>query len=117
MLRLLGLRMRGYSVRKVCVAFLASAAAACLAGCAGIPSIPDDYQFPLEEIARYAACELRDAYRELSRKEYAPFKASEYAIAVQLQPKADTEFTARAGLTGKSSTTAPRFTSWALAVC
>jgi hypothetical protein len=85
-------------------------------GCATIPSIPNDWEFPVNELARYTACELRDAYRELHTKEYPNFHATEYAISVELQPKADTEFTARAGLTGKSNLTNRFFNSWALGV-
>lgn len=85
-----------------------------LTGCAGIPSIPSDYQFPVNEIARYTACQLRDAYIELSGPKYPHFKAGEYAISVELQPKSDTEFTARAGLTGKSGLKNAIFNSWAL---
>jgi hypothetical protein len=84
-----------------------------LADCAAIPFIPNDYQFPVNEIARYTACQLRDAYIELSGPQYPNFKAGEYAISVELQPKSDTEFTAKVGLTGKSSTKNSFFNSWA----
>lgn len=79
-----------------------------------VPPLPPDVQFPAKEILRYAACELRQGYRELKGK-YPNFKVAEYAIAVQLQPKADAQLTGRAGLTGKS-TSVPRryFTSWVL---
>jgi hypothetical protein len=83
------------------------------AGCATIPSVPDDHQFPVGEILRFTACELRDAYREMAR-DYPFFKAGEYGISVQLQPKSDTEFTAKAGLTGKNSKVKPFFISWAV---
>lgn len=110
-------RLRAYgsgdTVRLSSSAF-ALCMAAGIAGCASIPSIPNDWQFPVNEIARYAACQLRDAYLELHTKKYPNFKANEYAISVELQPKADTEFTTRAGLTGKSSLTKPYFNSWAL---
>ena len=88
-----------------------------LAGCAAIPSVPDDTQFPVSEILRFTACELRDAYAELDHsRRYPNFKAKEYAISVQLQPKSDTEATARAGLTGKSSLTNSFFNTWAVGV-
>jgi hypothetical protein len=102
----------------LCAAKPLAAAASCglwLAGCAAIPSLPDDTQFPVSEILRFTACELRDAYWDLShRKDFPNFKADEYAISVELQPKSDTEVTGRAGLTGKSSLTKSIFNSWAV---
>lgn len=85
-----------------------------LSGCVALPDVPDDHTFPLEEILRYTACELKIAYKELSSdSSLRGFKASEYAITVQLQPKTDTEFTAKAGLTGKNTQVAKTFNSWA----
>lgn len=85
-----------------------------LACCTSIPSIPD-YDFPLGEILRFTACEMRDAYRDLAREgAYPSFRAGEYAISIQLQPKGDTEFTARAGLTGKGNLGRSFFNTWAV---
>jgi len=93
---------------------LITLATATAAGCATIPSIPD-YNFPIGEILRYTACELRDAYVELAQsKDYPHFRAGEYAISIQLQPKGDTEFTAKAGLTGKNGLNQPFFNTFAV---
>jgi hypothetical protein len=85
-----------------------------LAGCTAIPNFPSDFQFPSQEILRYAVCELRDAYLELNDKTRFPyFHAENYSIKVGLQPKVDQEMDLKAGLTGKSTTLPKRYTnSW-----
>jgi hypothetical protein len=85
-----------------------------LAGCTTLPSVPGEEQFPVSEILRYTACELKSAYRALNdKRNYPNFHADQYAITVALQPKVDNETTARAGLNGKSSTTNTFLNSWA----
>jgi hypothetical protein len=83
-------------------------------GCTAIPHFPTDFDFPTQEILRYAVCELRDAYVELNDKRYFPhFHAQNYSIKVALQPKADREIEAKAGLTGKSTSLVKRYSnSW-----
>jgi hypothetical protein len=87
-----------------------------LSSCSVIPDIPDDYSLPVAQIMQHAACELRDAFIELNKKEYASFDAQNWQIAVTLTPKADREFTAGGGLTGKttSNTKILYFTNWAV---
>jgi len=85
-----------------------------LAGCATLPDMPPDYALPVREIILHAVCELRFALQaiEVSNPD---FHADQWAIAITLTPKVDTELSARAGLTGKSSSkTVPFFNTWAI---
>jgi hypothetical protein len=89
---------------------------ACLSACTAIPEFPSDFEFPSQEILRYAVCELRDSYVELNDKTKFPFfHADTYSIKVQLQPKADQEEDVKAGLTGKSTTLVKRYSNTWLA--
>src|SRR5258708_26053181 len=102
-------------VRRLCAEMILICLSLSLGACATIPAVPDDRAFPVSEILRFTACELRAAYRDLDQnKDYPNFKAEEYAISVQLQPKSDVEATGRAGITGKSSLTNSFFNSWSL---
>lgn len=85
---------------------------ASLANCVAMPVIPNDDQFPTQEILRYTVCELRDAYRDLSDKSrYPNFDAGEYSVKVSLQPKVDHEVTVKGGLTGKSTGLVKRYSN------
>jgi hypothetical protein len=84
-----------------------------VAACAIMPAVPTDHEFPIKEILRYTACELRTGYRDLYKR-YPNFNASAYAIAVSMQPKIDRELTGNVGLTGRSSLTQSVFNSWTL---
>jgi hypothetical protein len=84
-----------------------------VAACAIMPSVPTDYEFPLKEILRYTACELRDGYQDLYKR-YPNFDASAYAIAVAMQPKIDRELTGNIGLTGRNGLTQSYYNSWTL---
>jgi hypothetical protein len=87
-----------------------------MAGCAIIPDVPDDFRVPVREILQHSACELRDAFVELSKPKYASFKAGRWLIAIKLSPKLDSEVSGGIGLTGKSTTFtgANYFNNWAL---
>ena len=97
-------------VNKVaCLVVMGSVATA---GCTAIPEFPNDFDYPLQEILRYAVCELRDSYVELDDKRYFPhFKAENYSIKISLQPKVDREVDLKAGLTGKSTSLVKRYTN------
>lgn len=84
-----------------------------VAACTVMPSVPADFEFPIKEILRYTACELRTGYRDLYNR-YPNFDASAYAIVVSMQPKIDRELTGNVGLTGRSSLTKSIFNSWTL---
>jgi hypothetical protein len=85
-----------------------------VAACSAIPEFPTDFQYPIQEILRYAVCELRDAYVDLNDKQHYPyFHAENYSIKVALNPKVDAEADLKAGLTGKSTSLAKRYSnSW-----
>lgn len=83
-------------------------------GCTILPSLPDDYQFPIDEILRYTTCELKFAYGELDNIDKKRFNAADYTVAIALQPKVDAEYTLKAGLTGKNTTVSKFVNSWAL---
>jgi hypothetical protein len=83
-----------------------------VAACAIMPAVPTDSEFPIKEILRYTACELRTGYQDLYKR-YPNFNASAYAIAVSMQPKIDRELTGNIGLTGKSNLTST-FNSWTI---
>jgi hypothetical protein len=87
-----------------------------IAGCSIIPPVPDDFSLPVREILQHSACELRSAFIELSKPEYASFKASKWLVAIKLSPKQDSEINGGVGLTGKSTTlsAAKYFNIWAL---
>jgi len=89
-------------------------AAVSMGACTAIPEIASDYEYPSQEILRYAVCELRDAYTELDDKRLYPhFHAQNYSIKIALQPKVDREFSARVGMTGKSTNLTKRYSdSW-----
>jgi hypothetical protein len=89
------------------------ALATTLSNCAALPSLPSDTEFPINEILRYSACELQSAYEELNERKYSNFDAGQFGIAIALQPKVDAEYTAKAGLTGKSNLKNVFFNSWA----
>lgn len=85
-------------------------------GCSTIPAVPGDFSLPVREILQHAACELRGAFIELSKPEYAWFKAGNWLIAVKLTPKTDSDVNGGLGLTGKNTTITglKYFTNWAL---
>jgi hypothetical protein len=72
--------------------------------------------FPIREILQHSACELQAAFIELSRPEYASFRANKWLIAIKVTPKIDTNVNGGVGLTGKSTTIsgARYFNNWAL---
>jgi hypothetical protein len=77
-----------------------------------MPDVPGDFEFPTQEILRYAVCELRDAYRDLSDQTvYPAFHAADYSVKIALQPKVDRELSAKAGLTGKSTSLVKRYSN------
>lgn len=86
------------------------------ASCSIIPPVPDDFSLPIREILQHSACELRAAFVELSKPEYASFKASKWKIAVKLTPKTDADINGGLGLTGKSTSIAGAkyLNNWAL---
>jgi hypothetical protein len=86
-----------------------------IAGCSVIPPVPDDFSLPVREILQHSACELRYAFIELSKPEYASFKASKWLVAIKLSPKLDSEINGGLGATGKSTTLSgvKYFNSWA----
>lgn len=85
-------------------------------GCSMIPAVPGDFSLPVREILQHAACELRGAFVELSKPEYAAFKAGNWLIAIKLTPKTDLDVNGGLGLTGRSTTITglKYFTNWAL---
>ncbi|MGY4511399.1 hypothetical protein [Bradyrhizobium sp. USDA 3650] len=91
-----------------------SAVFVCLSGCTALPSLPEDYQFPIDEILRYTTCQLRSGYRELATIKHPRYSAADYTVAVALQPKVDGEITAKAGFTGKNGATGNYISSWGL---
>jgi hypothetical protein len=96
--------------------FLACLTAGLVSGCSIIPDQPDDYTLPIREILQHSACELRIAFSELSKPEYASFHASKWLVAVKLSPKADAQISGGVGLTGKNTSLSgvKYFTNWAL---
>jgi hypothetical protein len=83
-------------------------------GCGAVPDMSPDYALPVREIIRHTICELRFALQDVAR-DYPSFGAKKWAIGITLTPKVDTEFSARAGLTGKStSVTKQFFNTWAV---
>jgi hypothetical protein len=95
---------------------LVYASSTLIGGCTIIPQVPDDFRLPVREILQHSACELRDAFIELSKPAYASFKASKWLIAIKLAPKLDSEISGGIGATGKSTTLAGAqyFNNWAL---
>ena len=87
-----------------------------IGGCSVIPPMPDDFSLPVREILQHSACELRGALIELSKPQYASFKANKWLIAVKLTPKTDGDVNGGLGLTGKSTSisSAKLFNNWAL---
>ena len=75
--------------------------------------MPPDFLLPVQQIVLHTACELRFALRDISVS-HPEFLQNEWAIAISLTPKIDTEVSLRAGLTGKStsSSTKPFFNTW-----
>lgn len=87
-------------------------AAHCLAGCALVPDLPGDFGFPIQEIVRHSACEIRNTFPQLHG--LPGFNnADEWAVGIVLTPKADTQITGRGGITRRSNLTTT-FESWAL---
>lgn len=95
---------------------LAYATGMLISGCSIMPDVPDDFSLPVREILQHSACELRGAFLELSKPEYASFKANKWLIAVKITPKTDSDINGGLGLTGKSTTIsgAKYFNNWAL---
>ena len=82
-----------------CIAFLSAG------GCAPIAAMPSEREVPVQDILTSALCELRVAFIRLSDKTLYPnFKAGEWAAAVSLTPKVDTDLDLRFSLTEKSTT-------------
>jgi hypothetical protein len=91
--------------------------AATLSGCTFIPDLPDEFEMPVQSILRHATCELRWAFEDFAdQAKYPKFKADQWAIAISLTPKVDTEVSAKLGVTGKSTidTKMTRFVTWTL---
>ena len=87
-----------------------------IGGCSLSPPVPDDFNLPIREILQHSACELRAAFVELSKPQYASFKPSKWKIAIKLTPKTNTDVNGGLGLTGKSTSIsgAKYFNNWAL---
>jgi hypothetical protein len=73
------------------------------ASCATPPGMPPDFLLPVQKIVLHSVCELRFALRDIAIS-HPSFLKTEWAIAITLTPKIDTEGAFRAGLTGKSTT-------------
>lgn len=101
------------SVRAIGAALLGGSL---VGGCSIIPPIPDDMYFPIREIIQHSACELQAAFVELSKPEYASFRAAKWAVAVKVTPKVDANLNGGVGYTGKSTTIsgARYFNNWAM---
>jgi hypothetical protein len=83
-----------------------------VAGCTVTPGMPPDYALPVAEIIRHAVCELRLALRKIDHSNPS-FRPSDWVVQITLTPKVDAEFSARAGLTGRSTTlTQKYFNTW-----
>src|SRR5262245_7597853 len=86
-----------------------------LTACAVPPAPPEERDLPVRQIILHATCELRAAF--ISLKKSSPnFKADQWAAAITLTPKVDTETAARFGYTGKSTTDPKvlRFITWTI---
>lgn len=84
-----------------------------LGGCSAVPGVPPPALLPVDDIILNASCELRFALMGVGQRHPA-FLADEWAISLTLAPKVDTDLSLRAGLTGKStsSASAKYFNTW-----
>src|SRR5258708_23078832 len=74
-----------------------------IGGCSVIPPMPDDFSLTVREILQHSACELRGAFVELSKPQYASFKANKWLIAVKLTPKTDGDVNGALRLNGNNT--------------
>lgn len=82
----------------------ATALAALVSGCLGVPSLPDEREVPVQEIVASTICELRGTFVRLSDKSvHRGFKADEWGISLQLTPRVDTDLSLKLGMTRKST--------------
>jgi hypothetical protein len=101
--------LRGVRVAAVLAALFS------VGNCATPPGMPPDFLLPVQQIVLHTACELRFALRAIAL-DHPSFLKEQWAIAITLTPKIDTEAALRAGLTGKStsSATRPFFNTWSV---
>lgn len=100
--------LRGVRVAALCVALFQ------VSDCATPPGMPPDFLLPVQQIVLHTTCELRFALRDIADT-HPSFLKNEWAIAITLTPKIDTEAALKAGLTGKStSLTKPIFDTWSV---
>lgn len=85
-----------------------------LAGCSSIPDVPDQYEMPVQDILTHSVCELKTAFERLQRIKN--FHSSEWAVAISLTPRVDTDAQFNIGALGKSTanTKATNYITWVL---
>jgi hypothetical protein len=104
------------------VAAVVGAGCILVCGCTAIPPMAPDYSLPLKAIVLHATCELQEALT-FFRDQPPPGESlpagfpEHWSMSIQLTPKVDTDFNARAGLTGTTKgpgITRPYFNTFSL---
>ena len=72
-----------------------------IGGCVGVPELPNETMFPVEEILHGAVCDLQEGFTAVANNK--KFMAAKWLASIKLAPKTDTDLSGSIGGTRKSS--------------